>query len=52
MVGAFDQQRSEVDVASLGDAELCVAIPGLAASRTQAEIAAHIPASLEAFFTA
>src|ERR1039458_8102324 len=49
MVGALDQQRPEVDVAGLGDAELRVAVPGLAASRPQAEIAAHIPASLEAF---
>ncbi len=37
MVGALDQQRSQVDVASLGDAELRVAVPGLAASRPQAE---------------
>jgi hypothetical protein len=52
MVGALDQQRPEVDIASLGDAELRVAVPGLAASRPQAEIAAHIPASLEAFLAA
>jgi len=52
MVGALDQQTSEVDVASLGDAKLRVPISGLAASRPQAEIAAHIPASLEAFLAA
>jgi hypothetical protein len=32
--------------------ELRIAVPGLAASRPQAEIAAHIPASLEAFLAA
>ena len=48
MVGALDQQRPEVDIASLGDAELRVAVPGLAASRPQAEIAADITTSLEA----
>src|ERR1035441_5545765 len=52
MVGALDQQRPEVDVASLGDAELRVAVSGLAASRPQAEIAAHIPAAPEAFLAA
>ena len=52
MVGALDQQSSQVDVASLGDAELRVAIPGLAASRPQAEIAADIATSLEAFLAA
>ena len=52
MVGALDQERSEVDVASLGNAKLWVAVPGLTASRPQAEMAAHIPASLEALLTA
>jgi hypothetical protein len=52
MVGAFDQQRTQVDVAGLGDAELRVAVPGLAASRPQAEITAHIATSLEAFLAA
>ena len=31
MVGALDQERSEVDVASLGNAKLWVAVPGLTA---------------------
>src|SRR5260370_4984926 len=52
MVGALDQQRPEVDIASLGDAELRVVVPGLAASRPQAEVTADIPASLEAFLAA
>ena len=49
MIGALDQQRPEVDIASLGDAELRVVVPGLAASRQQAQITAHIATSLEAF---
>ena len=49
MVSALDQQRTKVDVSSLGDAELWVAVAGLTASRPQAEITAHIAASLEAF---
>src|SRR5258708_33241611 len=52
MVGTFDRERSEIDVASLGDAELGVAFPGLAPSRSQAKIAANIPTSLEAFLAA
>ena len=46
--------RSEhmVDVASLGDAELRIAVAGLAASRPQAEITAHIATSLEALLAA
>src|ERR1019366_10018054 len=52
MVGALDQQTTQIDVAGLGDAELRVAVPGLTASRPQAEITAHIATSLEAFLTA
>src|SRR5258707_1066287 len=52
MIGALDQQRPEVDIASLGDAELRVVVPGLAASRPQAEVTANIPTSLEAFLAA
>src|ERR1039458_3310941 len=52
MVGALDQQSTQVGIASLGDAELRIVVPGLAASRPQAEIAANIPASLEAFLAA
>ena len=52
MVGAFDQQRPEVDIAGLGDAELRVVVPRLAASRPQAEVTAHIATSLEAFLAA
>src|SRR5258708_11478460 len=49
MVGTLDQQAAEIDVASLGDAELWVAIPGLTASWPQTEVAADIATSLEAF---
>ena len=49
MVGALDRQRPEVDIASLGDAELRVVVPGLVASRPQAEVTADIPTSLEAY---
>jgi hypothetical protein len=52
VVRALDEQTSEIYVARLRDAELRIAIPGLAASRSQAEIAAYIAALLKAFFTA
>jgi hypothetical protein len=52
MVGTLDQQSTQVDVASLGDAELRVAIPGLAAFWPQTEVAADIATSLEAFLAA
>jgi hypothetical protein len=52
VVRALDEQTSEIDVARLGDAELRIAVPGLAASRSQAEIAAYIAALPKAFFTA
>src|SRR5260370_10140761 len=52
VVGTLDQQGTQVDVASLGDAELRVAIPGLAAFWPQAEVAADIATSLEAFLAA
>ncbi|MGA7314807.1 MAG: hypothetical protein WBX22_12630 [Silvibacterium sp.] len=44
------QQAAEVDVASLGDTELWIALSGLTPFRPQAEIATHIPTSLETFF--
>jgi hypothetical protein len=49
VVGTLDQQRPKVDVVGLGDAELRVAVAGLAASRSQAELAADIATQLEAF---
>ena len=52
VVRALDEQTSEIYVACLRDAKLRIAIPGLAASRSQAEIAAYIAALLKAFFTA
>src|ERR1019366_4032404 len=48
MAGTLDQQTSQVDVASFGDAELRVAIPRLAASWSQAEIAPDVTTLLEA----
>src|SRR5882757_8096990 len=35
VVRALDEQTSEIDVARLRDAELRIAVPGLAASRSQ-----------------
>ena len=52
MVPALDQEGSQVDVACLGDAELRVSVSRLAASRPQAEIAAHVTTSLEALLVA
>src|SRR5260370_37756463 len=52
VVGTLDQQGTQIDVASLGDAELRVAIPGLTAFWPQAEVAADIATSLEAFLAA
>ena len=52
MVGALDQQRAQIDVAGLGDAELRIALAGLAATRSQAEITANIATSLEPFLAA
>src|SRR5438105_3598420 len=52
MVRTLDQQTSKVGVASLGDTELRIVFAGLAASWSQAEIAAHITTSAEAFLIA
>src|SRR5882762_9405690 len=52
MVGALDQQLSQVSVTCFGDAKLRVAVAGLAASRPQAEITADITTSLEALLVA
>src|SRR5216683_5964514 len=48
MVGTFDQQASQVDVAGLGDAELRISISRLTASRSETEIAPDIATLLEA----
>src|ERR1039458_530537 len=48
VVGALDQQLSQVPVAGLGDSKLWVAVARLAASGPQGEGPASIPASLEA----
>ena len=52
MVGALDQQLSQIPVTGLGDSKLRVAVTGLAASRPQAKIAADITTSLEALLFA
>jgi hypothetical protein len=49
MVGALNQETSQIDVAGLRDPELRIAISGLTASWSQTEIATHILTSLEAF---
>jgi hypothetical protein len=48
MVRALDQETSQINVACFSNAELRIAIARLAASWSQAEIAAHISTSLEA----
>jgi hypothetical protein len=52
VTGTLDQQASEVDVASLGDAKLWITITGLTASRSQTEIAAYIATLLETLLAA
>jgi hypothetical protein len=42
MIGAFDQKLAEIALAGLCNAELGIAVPGLASARSQAEIAANI----------
>lgn len=49
MVGALNQETSQIDVARLRDPELRIAIARLTASWSQAEIAAYVSTSLEAF---
>ena len=52
VVGTLDQQTSEISVAGLGDAELRIPITGLAASRSETEVATNIATLLEAFLAA
>ena len=47
VIGTLHQQAAEVDVPSLGDAELRVSLSGLTPFRPQAEIATYIATSLE-----
>ena len=47
MIGAFDQELAEIAIAGLCNAELGIAVPGLASAWSQAKIAANISASLE-----
>jgi hypothetical protein len=48
MVGALDQETSQIDVACLGNAELQIAIARLAAPWSQAEIATNIRTNVRA----
>jgi hypothetical protein len=50
VVGALDQQLSQIPVVGFGDSKLWVAVAGLAASRPQTEVAAYVATSLEALF--
>jgi len=52
MVGALDQQTSEVCVAGVSDAELRIMISGLTSPRSQAQVATHIATSSEPFLAA
>jgi hypothetical protein len=47
MVGTLDQQTSKIRVASLGDAELQIALAGLAAFWSRAKIAPYVSTSTE-----
>jgi hypothetical protein len=49
MVRALDQETSQINVACFSNAELRIAIARLAASWSQAQIAASVPTSLESF---
>lgn len=50
--GALDQQRPQIDVAGLGNAQLRIVTTGLASSRPQAGITTHIATSLESLLAA
>ena len=52
VVGALDQQRPQIDVAGLGDAQLRIVAAGLASPWAQAEITAHVATSPEPLLTA
>lgn len=52
VVGALDQQTSEIGVAGVSDAELRIVISGLTSTRSQAKIAADITTSPEPFLAA
>lgn len=52
MVGALDQQLSQVSVTGFGNSKLWVTVAGLTAPRTQAEITSDITTSLEALLVA
>ncbi|MGB6112701.1 MAG: hypothetical protein WBG35_16370, partial [Acidobacteriaceae bacterium] len=49
MVGALDQQTSEVCVTGMGDAKLRIMVSGLTSTRSQAKIATDITASPKPF---
>jgi hypothetical protein len=52
MVGALDQQLSQLPVTGFRDSKLWVAVARLATSRSQAEVAAYVATSLETLLVA
>ena len=50
MVGALDQQTSEIGVAGVSDAELRIMISRLTSTRSQAQIAPNVATSFEPLF--
>jgi hypothetical protein len=49
VVGAFNQELAEIAIAGFCDAELRIAVTRLASSRSQAQVAANVAASLKTF---
>ena len=52
VVGALDQQTSEIGVAGMGDAKLRIVVSGLTSPWTQAQVATDIATSSEPFLAA
>src|SRR5271163_1042305 len=52
VVGALDQQTSEIGVAGMGDAKLRIVVSGLTSTRSQTQVATHIATSSEPFLAA
>ena len=52
VIGALDQQASEISVAGMGDAELRIVISGLTSPWSQAQVATHIATSSEPLLAA
>ena len=52
VIGALDQQASEIGVTGMGDTKLRIMVSGLTSTRSQAKIATDITTSSEPFLTA